>query len=57
MTEDIEVLKVGKLSLQKNIDNIEKDSEWINLMDMSDDNKSDERNQISNNYEETLLKI
>ena len=36
VTNDIEVLKLGKLSLQKNIDNIEKESDekigWIQVM-------------------------
>ena len=46
MTEDIEVLKPGKLSSQKNIDNIEKQSDEKNHMDMSDDKDPDERDQI-----------
>ena len=56
MTEDIEVLKLGKLSLQKKIDNIEKYSDEIKQMDMSDDKESDERDQISENDEERLNK-
>ena len=35
MTEDIELLKLGKLNLQKNIDNIEKYSHKRNRMDIS----------------------
>ena len=37
MTDGIEVLKLGKLSLQKNIDNIEKEYDKRNRMDMIDD--------------------
>ena len=37
MTDVIEVLKLGKLSLQKNIDNIEKEYDKRNRMDMIDD--------------------
>ena len=47
MTEDAEVLKLGKLSSQKNIDKIEKYSDDSNQMDMSDDNKYEEIYQIS----------
>ena len=43
VTEDIEVLKLGKLSSHKNIDNIEKLSDERKRMDMSDDKESDER--------------
>ena len=50
VTKYIEVLKLGKLSLQKNIDNIERYYDVSNWMDMSDDMKSDERDQISKNY-------
>ena len=35
MTEDIEVLKLGKLSSQKNIDSIEKYDDENNQTDMS----------------------
>ena len=45
MTEDIEVLKLVKLILLKNIDNIEKYSDEINHMDMRNDKDSDERDQ------------
>ena len=37
MTNDIEVLKLGKFSSQKNIDNIEKEPDERNRMDMIDD--------------------
>ena len=52
MTEDIEVLKLRKLSSQKNINNIEKEYDEINRMDMSDENDSDERDKIIKNNEE-----
>ena len=52
VTEYIEVLKMGKLSSQKNIDNIEKESDERNRMDMSDDKDSDERDQLDKNDEE-----
>ena len=51
VTEDIEVLKLGKLSLQKHIDNIEKIYDESDRMDISDDKKSDESHQMSNNDE------
>ena len=54
MTKDIEVLKLGKLSSDKNDDNIEKESDEINWMDMSDKKDSDERYQIDKNYEERV---
>ena len=54
VTEDIEVLKLGKFSLQKNIDNIEKEYDERDRMDMSDEKYSDEREQISKNYEERV---
>ena len=37
VTNDIEVLKMGKLSWQQNMDNIEKQSDERNWMDMMDD--------------------
>ena len=54
MTEDIEVLKLGKMSWQKNIDNIGKESYERYCMDMRDDKDSDERDQMYRNYEETV---
>ena len=54
MTEDIEVLKLVKLSPQKNIDNIEKESDEGNQMDMSDDKDYDERYQIDKDDEEIV---
>ena len=41
VTEDIVVLKLGKLIQQKNIYNIEKYSDESNWMDMSNDKDSD----------------
>ena len=43
MTEYIEVLKLGKLILQKNIDSIEKYDVESNQTDMNNNKKSDER--------------
>ena len=43
VTEDTEVLKLGKLSSHKNIDSIEKYFDEGNSMDMSDDKDSVER--------------
>ena len=51
MTENIKVMKLGKLSSQKNIGIIEKYYDESNWMDMSDDNKSYERDKISKNDE------
>ena len=46
MTENIEVLKLGKLSSQKNIDNIEKYYDEKNQMGTSNDKEYDKRYQI-----------
>ena len=51
VTEDIEILKLGKLSSQKSIDNIEKYSDESNWVGMIDDKNADERDQISKNDE------
>ena len=45
----IEVLKLKKLSSQKNMDYLEKEYDEINRMDLSDDKESDEIDQISKN--------
>ena len=37
VTNDIKVLKLGNFDWQKNTDNIEKESDEINWMDMIDD--------------------
>ena len=46
VTNDIEVLKMGKLSWQQNMDNIEKQSDERNRMDMMDDKEYYERDKI-----------
>ena len=46
MTDVIEVLKLGKLSSQKNIDNVGKESDKSNRVDMIYDEESDERDHI-----------
>ena len=51
VSDVIEVLKLGKLSTQKNIDNVQKESDENNWMDMSDDKKYDKRDQTSTNDE------
>ena len=43
MSDIIEDLKVGKLSLHKYVDNIQTESDKINLVDMSDERDSVER--------------
>ena len=54
MFDDIELLKMGKLSSQKNIDKVEKYSDKINQMDIIDDEEYDERNQIGEIEEDDL---
>ena len=46
VTDVIEVLKLGKLISQKNMDKVEKEYDKRNWMDMIDDEESDERDQI-----------
>ena len=50
MTEDIEILKLQKLTSEKR-NYLEKKSDKINIMDISDDKDSDKRDQISKNDE------
>ena len=57
VTDDIEVFKLVKLSLKKNNDNIEKESDKGNWMDMNDENESDERYQIDKMMKKQLLII
>ena len=57
VTDDIEVFKLVKLSLKKNNDNIEKESDKGNWMDMSDENDSDERYQIDKMMKKQILII
>ena len=52
VTYDIEVLKLGKLGSQKNIDNVEKETDKRNRMDMIDDEEYDERDQIGERKED-----
>ena len=54
LNTDIEVLKLQKMGLQKNIDYLEKEYDEKNHMDVSDDKESDERYQISKNDEEKV---
>ena len=54
MTDGIEVFKLGNFSSRKNDDNIEKESDEINRMDMSYEEESDERYKIGENKEDTL---
>ena len=49
LNTNIEVLKPRKLGSQKNIDYLEKESDEINHMDMSDYRESDERYRIRKN--------
>ena len=46
VSDYIEVLKLGKLSLQKIIDNVEKKSDKREWMDIINDGESGERDQI-----------
>ena len=46
MTDDIEVLKLLKLISQQNIDNIDKEYDERNWLDIIVDNESDERDQM-----------
>ena len=54
VTDDIEVLKLVKLSSWKNIYNIEKEYDERNWMDMRDNKDSDERHNIGKNDEERV---
>ena len=54
VTNDIEVLKLGKFGLQKNTNGVEKESDGINWMDMIDDKESYERDQIGESKEDDL---
>ena len=46
LTDDMEILKLGKLSSQKNIENIGKEYDERNRIDMVGDKESDEIEQI-----------
>ena len=54
VTNDIEVLKLGNFGSEKNTDNIEKESDEMNWMDVIDDKESDERDQIGEIKEDYL---
>ena len=54
VTNDIEVSKLGKFGLQKNTDNIEKEPDERNRMDMIDDKEYDEGDQIGESKEGDL---
>ena len=63
VTNDIEVLKLGNQGSQKYIDNIEKESDERNRMDMIDDKEYDEniikekaKNMIQNQKNQKLVK-
>ena len=57
MSDIVEDFKVGKLSLHKYVDNVETEYDKINLVDMSDEKDSDERDEISKNYDITLTDV
>ena len=50
MTGHIEVLKLGKLSYKKNVDNLEREDDERDRMDISDYKESDEGYHIDKNY-------
>ena len=52
VSDIVEDLKVGKLILHKYVDNIETESDKINLVDMSDEKDSVVSDDISKNDEE-----
>ena len=54
MTDDIELFKLGKLISKKHYDNIQKESDEIYWMFMSDDKESNERDWIDKNDEERV---
>ena len=54
VTDDIEFFKLGNLSSNKNDDNIDKQSDERNRMDMCGDKNFDEKYQIDKNDEERV---
>ena len=54
MTNNIEVFKLVKLGSQNNTDNIEKEYDERNWLDIVDDKESDERDQIGEIKEDDL---
>ena len=57
MSDIVEDLKMGKMSSHKYVDNVETESDKINLVDMSDEKESVERYDISKKDEETLTDV
>ena len=57
VSDVIQYLKLVKLSSHKNLDMVDKYSDEINPMNMSDDNDSDERDQMSKNDEVKCLML
>ena len=51
---DIEVMKLGNLGSKKNIDNIDKEYDERNRMDMIDNKESDERYHMGESKEDNL---
>ena len=54
LTNDIEVLKLGKLGSQKNIDSIKKEYDERNRMDIIDEKGYDERYQMIESKEDDV---
>ena len=50
VSDAVDDLEVGKLSSHKYVENVETESDKINLVDMSDNKDSVERDEISKNY-------
>ena len=57
MSDNVEYLKEGKLSLHKYVYNVETEPDKNNLVDMRDENESVERDEIHKNYDVTLTDI
>ena len=57
VSDVIKDLKLGNLSLHKNLDNVEKESDKRKRINTSDDKDSTERDKTSKNYEETLTGV
>ena len=57
LSDVIEYMKLGNLSPHKNLDNVEKESDKINHVDMSDDKDYTERDEIIKYYEGTLTDV
>ena len=57
MYDIVEDLKEGKFSSHKYVDNVETESHKINQVDISDENDSVERDDISKKDDETLTDV